>query len=94
MVVFRLREIDSENMLTGCRAVFAQAPIHEKRNTNTANTGSGPHDPVGEAFSLDKPFVEEKNSWGIEHGSANGIENTLCKDQVPDALSERRDDKR
>lgn len=94
MIVFRLREIDSENMLTSSRAVFAKAPIHEKGNANTANTGSGPHDPVGEAFSLDKPFVKEKNSWGIEHGSADGIENTLCQDQVPDALREGRDDER
>ena len=61
---------------------------------DTTDAGTGPHDAVSEAFALDEPFVEKEDGGRVEHGTANGVENALGEDDVPDAAGEGGDEER
>src|SRR5450432_2886106 len=69
----------------GAKTVSRETPRHDKGDDDAGGAGAGPHDTIREALARDEPFVQIQNGGGVEKRTADGVENALGDDEVPDS---------
>ena len=68
-----------------------QTPIHDKRSAQATTTAASPHDAKGKALALCEPLVNEDEDRVVQKAAANGVEDALGQDQVPNRRGEGRE---